>query len=252
MTDAPILGAPILEPHILEPLADDAWPARDRARLGGWRLNATSGHSMRINACWPLAAPDRDPEAALDAVEAWFAERGLPPRFKLTEGLVTPADLAERLAARGYAACKATLVMLGPTGGRTDGAVRLSDAPDATFETVFTATAGNPEDGRERLETLRRIPAPARFARLDIDGAPAAIGASAVGGGHAGIFGMRTVPDHRRKGLARRVLRALLAEARTLGAERAWLQVEADNAPAIALYADEGFVPGYRYSYWVR
>lgn len=246
----------MIDPALLEPLADDAWPARERARLGGWRLNASSGRSMRINACWPLATPDRDPEAALDAVEAWFAERGLPPRFKLTDGVVAPADLAERLAARGYRACKATLVMLGQlkdvAGGEGDAAIRLSDRPDATFEAVFTATAGDPEDGRERLEALGRIPAPARFARLDIDGVPAAIGASAIGGGYAGIFGMRTVPDHRRKGLARRVLRALLAEAETLGADRAWLQVEADNAPAVALYADEGFTPGYRYSYWVR
>ena len=137
-------------------------------------------------------------------------------------------------------------------GGEGDAAIRLSDRPDVTFEAVFTATAGDPEDGRERLEALGRIPAPARFARLDIDGAPAAIGASAIGGGYAGIFGMRTVPDHRRKGLARRVLRALLAEAETLDADHAWLQVEADNAPAIALYAAEGFEPGYRYSYWVR
>ena len=246
----------MIDPALLEPLADDAWPARERARLGGWRLNSSSGRSMRINACWPLATPDRDPEAALDAVEAWFAERGLPPRFKLTDGVVAPADLAERLAARGYRACKATVVMLGQlkdvAGGEGDAAIRLSDRPDATFEAVFTATAGDPEDGRERLEAVGRIPAPARFARLDIDGVPAAIGASAIGGGYAGIFGMRTVPDHRRKGLARRVLRALLAEAKTLGAERAWLQVEADNAPAIALYADEGFEPGYRYSYWTR
>ena len=63
---------------------------------------------------------------------------------------------------------------------------------------------------------------------------------------------MRTAPDHRRKGLARRVLRALLAEAAGLDARRAWLQVEADNTPAIALYADEGFEPAYRYRYWVR
>ena len=242
----------MIDPAILEPLADDAWPARERARLGGWRLNAASGRSMRINACWPLDPPDRDPEAALDAAEAWFAARGLPPRFKLTDGVFAPDDLAERLAARGYASCKETVVMLGSTGGEGDPEVRISAAPDATFEAVFTATAGDPEDGRERLDALGRIPAPARFARLDIDGAPAAIGASAIGGGFAGVFGMRTTPDHRRKGLARRVLRGLLAEAGALGAKRAWLQVEADNAPAIALYADEGFESAYAYRYWTR
>lgn len=242
----------MIDPAVLEPLADDAWPARERDRLGGWRLNASSGRSMRINACWPLAPPDRDPEAALDAVEAWFAQRGLPPRFKLTDGVFAPGDLTERLAVRGYAPRKETLVMLGPTGGGGDASVQISPAPNATFEAVFTATAGDPEDGRERLEALGRIPAPARFARLDVDGAPAAIGASAIGGGFAGVFGMRTSPDHRRKGLARRVLRALLAEAGALGAERAWLQVETDNAPAIALYADEGFEAAYRYRYWTR
>lgn len=242
----------MIDPAVLEPLADDAWPARERERLGGWRLNASLGRSMRINACWPLAAPDRDPEIALDAVEAWFVQRGLPPRFKLTDGVVAPSDLAERLSARGYAPCKETVVMLGPTCGAGDSAVRLSTTPDATFEAVFTATAGDPEDGRERLDALGRIPAPARFARLDVDGAPAAIGCGAIGGGFAGVFGMRTAPDHRRKGLARRVFRALLAEAKGLGADRAWLQVEADNAPAIALYADEGFAPAYRYRYWTR
>lgn len=242
----------MIDPAILEPLADDAWPARERERLGGWRLNASSGHSMRINACWPLAAPDRDVEAAIDAVEAWYAVRGLPPRFKLTDGVLAPADLAGQLAARGYREGKDTVVMVGSTGGEGDPLVRLSPLPDDTFEAVFTASAGDPEDGRERIEALGRMPPPACFARLDLDGAPAAIGVAALGGGFAGVFGMRTVPAHRRKGLARRVLLTLLAEARRQGVERAWLQVEADNAPAIALYAAEGFEPAYRYRYWSR
>jgi GNAT superfamily N-acetyltransferase len=242
-----------VDPVALEPIADRAWPARERSILGGWRLNATDGWSMRSNACWPLSAPDRDVEAAIDAAEGWLEARGLPPRFKLTDGATTPADLAERLARRGYADCKKTLVMVGPALGRLDPAVTLLDAPDATFETVFTAAAGgNLADARERLETLSRISAPARFARLDVDGDNAAIGASAVEGEWAGIFGMRTAPEHRRKGLARRILRALLAEVGALGASRAYLQVEADNAPAIALYELEGFGAAYAYRYWVK
>jgi ribosomal protein S18 acetylase RimI-like enzyme len=242
-----------VDPVVLEPIADRAWPARERSTLGGWRLNAADGWSMRSNACWPLSAPDRDVEAAIDAAEAWLSARGLPPRFKLTDGAASPDDLPERLARRGYADRKKTLVMVGPALGQADPAVTLFTAPDATFEAVFTASAGgNLADARERLETLGRIPAPARFVRLDVEGDPAAIGASAVEGEWAGIFGMRTAPEHRRKGLARRVLRALLAEAGALGASRAYLQVEAGNAPAIALYELEGFRAAYAYRYWVK
>jgi ribosomal protein S18 acetylase RimI-like enzyme len=243
----------IIDPAVLEPIADRAWPARERSALGGWRLNATDGWSMRSNACWPLSAPDREVEAAIDAAEAWLSARGLPPRFKLTDGATAPGDLSERLARRGYADCKKTLVMVGLARGKTDPAVTLFDAPDATFGAVFTASAGgNLADARERLETLGRIPPPARFARLDVVGEPAAIGASAVEGEWAGIFGMRTAPEHRRKGLARRILRALLAETAALGASQAYLQVEADNGPAIALYEREGFKAAYAYRYWVK
>ncbi|PXA91863.1 GNAT family N-acetyltransferase [Caulobacter sp. D4A] len=242
-----------MSPDLLEPIADGAWPARERERLGGWRLNATDGFSLRINACWPLGEPDRDPEAAIDAVEAFYAERGLPVRFKLTEGMTAPADLAERLARRGYATHGETLVMTGAVAGLADPDVTLSTAPDPAFEAVLVASAkGDLADARERLEALARIPAPARFARLAVEGRAAALGACAVDGEAVGIFGMRTDPDFRRRGLARRVLDALLAEADGLGARTAYLQAEAANAPAIALYAARGFSTAYRYRYWSR
>ncbi|MFT4252568.1 MAG: GNAT family N-acetyltransferase [Caulobacter sp.] len=242
-----------MSPDLLEPVADAAWPARERERLGGWRLNATDGFSLRINACWPLGEPDRDPESAIDAVEAFYAARGLPARFKLTEGASAPSDLADRLAGRGYAIHGETLVMTGPVVGLADPDVVLSAAPDPAFEAVLVASAkGNLADARERLEALARIPAPARFARLAVDGRTAALGACAIDGGAVGIFGMRTDPDFRRRGLARRVLDALLAEAAGLGARTAYLQVEAANAPAIALYAARGFSAAYRYRYWSR
>ena len=74
----------------------------------------------------------------------------------------------------------------------------------------------------------------------------------AVEGDWAGIFGMRTTPEHRRKGLAWKIFTALTAKARASGAARGYLQVEAVNAGAIALYERAGFEEAYRYSYWAR
>lgn len=48
-------------------------------------------------------------------------------------------------------------------------------------------------------------------------------------------------PDHRGRGLSRRLLRACLDEAHGRGMRSARLDATANNAPAIALYESEGF-----------
>ncbi len=44
----------------LEDVSARAWPALRTARLGGWRLNASTGFTGRANTCWALEAPDGD------------------------------------------------------------------------------------------------------------------------------------------------------------------------------------------------
>jgi aminoglycoside 6'-N-acetyltransferase I len=47
-------------------------------------------------------------------------------------------------------------------------------------------------------------------------------------------------PTHRRRGIGRRLLHALLAHGRALGCTEAWLGTEPDNRPARALYEQAG------------
>jgi ribosomal protein S18 acetylase RimI-like enzyme len=63
---------------------------------------------------------------------------------------------------------------------------------------------------------------------------------------------MRTHPGHRRQGLASQILQALMTKAADHGASSAYLQVEAKNTGAIALYDAAGFKPVYRYVYWEK
>ncbi len=236
----------------LERISARAWPAIGESKIGGWRLHAASGFSGRINACWPLEDPGIDLAEAVTAVEAWYGERKLPGLFKIVESACAPAGLIAHLSRSGYRPRTETVMMLGPAGAKADTGVSLSDQVDAGFEQVFTSIAGHPGDTRERLETLDRIPTPRVFARLDATGGPVAIGACAVEGEWAGVFAMRTDPGHRRQGFARRILLALLSAASDSGARRVWLQVEADNHGAIALYSAAGFEEAYRYRYWGR
>jgi ribosomal-protein-alanine N-acetyltransferase len=57
--------------------------------------------------------------------------------------------------------------------------------------------------------------------------------------------------EFRRRGLARRLLRNALAEARAAGIRAAFLEVHAGNLPAVCLYEGLGFVPvGRRAGYY--
>jgi ribosomal protein S18 acetylase RimI-like enzyme len=239
------------DPKVIEPIAARGWPAAESAELGGWRLYASRGCSGRINTCWQQGPPGRPTIHAIEAVEAWYAGRGFPARFKIVETDSAGAALVELLAQRGYRSHTPTLTMTGSLHGEPDFQIRVGDEIDEAFCRVFGDGAfGDGRDAGERLEALARIPKPRGYAVAEIDGAPAAVGTCAIEGEWAGILGMRTLAGFRRLGLGRRVFRALAAYAIAAGASRGYLQVDDDNAKAIALYESEGYAPAYLYRYW--
>ncbi|MFN5995850.1 MAG: GNAT family N-acetyltransferase [Paracoccaceae bacterium] len=69
--------------------------------------------------------------------------------------------------------------------------------------------------------------------------------------GEAELLTLAVAPDARRRGLGRKLVARFLYQARLRGAERAFLEVSAENAPAIALYESAGFVrSGLRRGYY--
>lgn len=71
--------------------------------------------------------------------------------------------------------------------------------------------------------------------------------------GEAEVLTLAVDPGARRRGLGGVLLRAALDLAATAGGEAMFLEVAADNAPAIALYRRAGFAPvGLRRGYYAR
>ena len=69
--------------------------------------------------------------------------------------------------------------------------------------------------------------------------------------GDAHIMNLAVVPDHRRQGLASRLLLALIDEALALGTSHLTLELRASNHPARRLYERFGFTPvGVRPGYY--
>ena len=141
----------------VDDLADRGWPAEHRERHGGWILRAAGGVTKRANSALPVGPVD-DPEAALDAVEAFARAHGIDPCVQVSPAS-EPADLASLLAARGYAAEARTLVQVADAGatrgdGGDEGGDLLRRPPVQGQE--GDDLGGQPRDGGARDLRLQR------------------------------------------------------------------------------------------------
>ena len=210
-----------------------AWPPKETARDEGWLLRAAGGHTRRANSVQALVfASGADLERAIGRVEAWYAQRGLPACFQLTDR-AAPADLdADAGAARlcpadaGLGAA-ARRRRAGAAQGRADRARHPADAA-GDERGLRSATGARPRAGR--APSCSRASAGRTCLPSLLDGIqPVAGGLCVVDGELAGIFSLRTAAAARGRGHARAVLRRLAAWGRGMGAQQLYLQVEDDE-----------------------
>lgn len=114
--------------------------------------------------------------------------------------------------------------------------------------------AYNEPEPRRRVheQIVRRIAQPCGFASARAGGVVVSCGLAVEDSGWVGVFSMSTRSGHRRRGLARAILRELAAWAQERGAAAMYLQVLAANTGARELYARSGFTRRYGYQYRVR
>jgi GNAT superfamily N-acetyltransferase len=229
----------------LEEHALDAWPALATVRYGGWVFRFAGGYTKRANSASALA-PDLPFAAVHHEALRHYAGRGLPPVFRISPLAGPEPD--RFLDALGYRSLRHTVVLTAPVPEfPADPDVRVAAAPDGVWLEVHDP--GRPADRDLHARILAATDLPAAYATLFEDGRPVAFGRAVAGRGLAGLFSILTLPPSRGRGAGRRVVETLLAWARGRGAGTAYLQVEADNAPALALYRRFGFTEAYGYRY---
>jgi N-acetylglutamate synthase len=236
----------------LEGVALASWPAAVVQPLDGWLLRFNDGVTRRANSALPNGSSSGLPlHEKLAAVEAFYRERGVPPRLQISPAS-QPEDLDAILAGCGYRRVAPTLVQTAPLEGMTtveEGGAIVSEAFDeAWFATYCQAENFNPREVAGRRDILRRIVG-GGFALLRFDSEPVAVGLGVRAGDWLGFFSMATRPEFRRRGAATAVLGSLAHWGRRHGARQAFLQVMEDNHAALSLYARLGFRTFYSYHY---
>jgi ribosomal protein S18 acetylase RimI-like enzyme len=230
-------------------LVHEAWPAYEQQPVGEWILRHAGGVTKRANSVLPLGVP-ADLGQAVEAAERFYGDRGQRCTFSI--GPRATPGLEAELALRGYARVDPTVFMRASlVDSPSAHEVRVEDRPwQGWLESWWTV------DGRygEGFEAAERIctGVPAWYAAVEEDGRALAVGRAVPQGETLGIYCMATLPEARRRGLARSVLRALARRGMDGGATSAYLSTTESNTAAQDLYRNEGFVPVGGYHYRVK
>lgn len=230
----------------------------------GWLLRLSPGKARRarsVNAHFGSTLPL---DSKIAHCERLYAAHGLPALFRVTP-FVRPRDLDDALGHRGYIAFDPTLVQVAPLGPASDpspaapresadsAAITLASPPIDEFAREVAALRGSTDGQRAaHLERLAGTPLLTRSIVARRDGRVVACGHAVLDGELAGIFDMVTDAASRSRGLATRVVAELLTWARRQSATHAYLQVDAGNVPALAVYRKFGFATAYAYHYRAR
>jgi ribosomal protein S18 acetylase RimI-like enzyme len=226
--------------------------------LDGWLLPFDGGTVKRAKSAVPLHRSAVD-AATLDRIEDRYDSRQVVPALRLADADCFDSLRAE-LERRHYVQDNPTCVQIGTARQMLQlrqvatGAGSMADvdrAPDDAWAALFLGEGFDPVDGAHRVRSLARAKG-SLYASVRENGRTVAAGAMAFGHGWASVHGMRTDKAHRGRALAGRVLAGLAQAALTAGFERVFLQVDAQNHPALSLYRRAGFTTHWQYRYWQR
>lgn len=227
--------------------------------IDGWLVRTLPGKARRARSVHALLDGVLPLPERLAAAEAACARTGVPLIFRITP-FTRPADLPRALQSHGFEAVDPTLVLVAPAlppgpAPAVPGGLRLEplDA-DAFADAVGALRASPPEHRRSHALRLAHSPVPYRglALRRQADGVVMACAQVALEPPLAGLYDVFTHPEARNQGLARLLCEHLLLLASSHGARMAYLQVDAGNQPALAVYRRLGFVDGYGYHYLER
>lgn len=235
----------------LEEIANAAMPALETQPYDGWTLRFAQGYTKRANSVHPLHASTLELETKITFCETHYAIRGQPTIFKMTP-TSQPTDLDAALAARGYTFASPTLMQTrkltsGEQNGVLCGDSQLSDA----WFTAYQILDPVKEKYHQILyKSLALIPYHSWYAALtNQDEKIIAVGLGLQQDEYIGIFNIVVDESQRGRGLGRQIIMILLNWGFQQGARKAYLQVSANNTPALRLYRSLGFQTAYEYWY---
>ncbi len=239
----------------LEAAAFRAWPAASTFYDGTWSIRLTPNHlSKRLNSINPLDPNDHSElDGRIARATLRFQAAGRELTFRQTP--LASRELERYFSDNGFTKSSESIVLYANLADiNLVGALDHIPLRDINrYIDASIAVHGHDKSISGGLyEVISNIQATARFFVSEDTSGPLSSVMCVQDGDLAGILDLATREDARHLGHARKLLIAALKWTRSRRATQVWLQVEAQNTAALALYTKIGFSEAYRYSYRTR
>lgn len=248
--------------RMVEEMSLNAHPALNTMYYDGWCLRFGEGYTNRANSVNVLGESVLPVEDKVRYCEEVYAKLGLASAFKITPFAM---NLESVLEERGYEVVTKTNIMTldisvmvenNPSINKGAGLRALvTKGIDEEWQKAYFRLNGLSEKSARTAEKIQgNIVNDTLCARIICENEIVACGLGVIEKGHengyVGLYDIVVSEKHRRKGFGQDICTSLLVHAGKSGADKAYLQVVADNDKAVKLYQKLGFAD--RYQYWYR
>jgi len=239
----------------LEEISLNAWPALETIHYDGWVIRYANGVTKRSNSVNAFYESTLDTAEKIDFCEKFYRSKSIPVCFKITE-IVQPAGLDDFLEARGYEhkfdVLIQTMDISKLVGGIDKNIHLLEENNDRWLDHYIQMNGSKPADKPVYKQIIDLILLPKCLFTLTLNSVVIGCGLGVVENQFIGLFDIVIDPQYRNQGFGKLLVENILKWGKSKGADRAYLQVLAGNAPAIELYEKVGFKEEYRYWYRIK
>ena len=211
------------------------WPPASRQRIGAWTIRDGQGGGQRVSAAtedWPVT------DADLPVAEAAMRALGQAPLFQVRSG---EDGLDALLARHGYDLHDPVNIYAMPVADLMGDEIPMGFAyamwPPLELAKEIWNEGGV---GAGRLAVMNRAPDPKAAILVRVGDSPGGVGFVGVHDGIAMLHAMHVLPEHRRRGAARLILKKAAHWAAENGADVLSLIVTQGNHAANPLYVSLG------------
>lgn len=232
--------------RLIETVAAHAWPAETEREYDNWLLRANKGVTKRANSVLTIGAiPKR--ENWLTEIEIFYERQNIQPCFYITEA--TPKRLDELLANNNYQIVTELNLLAIDTEELIERIeeqnrfqISIIDRITPDWMTAFLILEGHDVKQRIAFETIfQGIRLIKGFLAIYFQDEIVAVATIATECGWGYVSNVVVSKHYRRQGIASQLLLQLAKWANNHHTKKLFMQVLADNEPALRLYAKLGF-----------